>query len=74
MLSLSHFVLSLRSYAQNAPSPSGTKPQVKQMLDWRCARGKRRKYSSKKKNGLLGRIKLVRLRIKMKLFHQEEKN
>jgi hypothetical protein len=49
MLSLSHFVLSLRSYAQNAPSPSGTKPQVKQMLDWRCARGKRRKYSSKKK-------------------------
>ena len=22
---------------------------VKQMLDWRCARGKRRKYSSKKR-------------------------
>jgi len=31
------------------PSPSGTGPQVKHMLDWRCARGKRRKYSSKKR-------------------------
>jgi hypothetical protein len=33
---------------------------VKQMLDWRCARGKRRKYSSKKENSLSGREEIVR--------------
>ena len=40
--------MSLRS-ASFTPSPSGPKIQVKQMLDWRCARRKRRKYSSKKR-------------------------
>ena len=32
MLSLSHFVRRYAPGAQNAPSPTGTKPQVKQML------------------------------------------
>jgi len=31
---------------------------VKQMLDWRCARGKRRKYSSKKKEWFVGKNKV----------------
>jgi len=33
---------------------------VKQMLDWRCARGKRRKYSSKKEISLSGREEIIR--------------
>ena len=33
---------------------------VKQMLDWRCARGKRRKIFIKKENSLSGREEIVR--------------
>jgi hypothetical protein len=57
---LAHFVRRYAPGAQNAPSPTGTKIQVKQMLDWRCARGKRRKNSSKKENSLSGREEIVR--------------
>ena len=39
-------VASLGNFHAN---PYGPELQVKQMLDWRCARGKRRKYSSKKR-------------------------
>jgi len=46
--------------AQTAPSPAGAELQVKQMLDWRCARGKRRKYSSKKEISLSGREEIIR--------------
>jgi hypothetical protein len=34
--------------------------QVKQMLDWRCARRKRRKIFIKKENSLSGRKEIVR--------------
>jgi len=34
--------------------------QVNKMLDWRCARGKRRKYSSKKEISLSGREEIIR--------------
>ena len=30
------------------------------MLDWRCARGKKRKYSSEKENNFSGREEIVR--------------
>ena len=42
---------------------------VKQMLDWRCARGKRRKIFIKKENSLSGREEIVREeRIRKNMF------